>query len=166
MKIDQTILKETRYIAAWVLILLVAVYFWFYRGICVYENGKLRVFQGRITTVKDGWVEEMSIEKQKEIASVLDKVTELIALRKEQLTKLDQLVVIVVFSVLHKRFDKCFLLGCAIVLTLEMLNILRCKGVSQTDRGDFRLFQRHHTGISIDEMQHAGDTFPTANIMQ
>ena len=33
-----------------------------------------------------------SIEKQKEIASVLDKVTELIALRKEQLAKLDQLV--------------------------------------------------------------------------
>ena len=50
--------------AAWVLILLVAIYFWFYRGICVYENGKLRVFQGRITTVKDGWVEEMSIEKR------------------------------------------------------------------------------------------------------
>ena len=49
--------------AAWVLILLVAIYFWFYRGICVYENGKLRVFQGRITTVKDGWVEEMSMEK-------------------------------------------------------------------------------------------------------
>ena len=52
--------------AAWVLILLIAIYFWFYRGICVYENGKLRVFQGRITTVKDGWVEEMSIEKQKD----------------------------------------------------------------------------------------------------
>ena len=52
--------------AAWVLILLVAIYFWFYRGICVYENGKLRVFQGKITTVKDGWVEEMSIEKQKD----------------------------------------------------------------------------------------------------
>ena len=51
---------------AWVLILLVAIYFWFYRGICVYENGKLRVFQGRITTVKDGWVEEMSIEKEKD----------------------------------------------------------------------------------------------------
>ena len=51
---------------AWVLILLVAIYFWFYRGICVYENGKLRVFQGKITTVKDGWVEEMSIEKQKD----------------------------------------------------------------------------------------------------
>ena len=51
---------------AWVPILLVAIYFWFYRGICVYENGKLRVFQGRITTVKDGWVEEMSIEKQKD----------------------------------------------------------------------------------------------------
>lgn len=33
-----------------------------------------------------------SIEKQKEIASVLDKATELIALRKEQLAKLDQLV--------------------------------------------------------------------------
>ena len=33
-----------------------------------------------------------SIEKQQEIASVLDKVTELIALRKEQLAKLDQLV--------------------------------------------------------------------------
>ena len=33
-----------------------------------------------------------SIEKQQEIASVLDKVTELIALRKEQLGKLDQLV--------------------------------------------------------------------------
>lgn len=49
--------------AAWVLILLVAIYFWFYRGICVYENGKLRVFQGKITTVKDGWVDEMSIEK-------------------------------------------------------------------------------------------------------
>ena len=52
--------------AAWVLILLVAIYFWFYRGICVYENGKLRVFQGKITTAKDGWVEEMSIEKQKD----------------------------------------------------------------------------------------------------
>ena len=52
--------------AAWVPILLVAIYFWFYRGICVYENGKLRVFQGKITTVKDGWVEEMSIEKQKD----------------------------------------------------------------------------------------------------
>ena len=51
---------------AWVLILLVAIYVWFYRGICVYENGKLRVFQGKITTVKDGWVEEMSIEKQKD----------------------------------------------------------------------------------------------------
>lgn len=51
---------------AWVPILLVAIYFWFYRGICVYENGKLRVFQGKITTVKDGWVEEMSIEKQKD----------------------------------------------------------------------------------------------------
>ena len=50
----------------WVLILLVAINFWFYRGICVYENGKLRVFQGKITTVKDGWVEEMSIEKQKD----------------------------------------------------------------------------------------------------
>lgn len=33
-----------------------------------------------------------SMEKQKEIASVLDKVSELIALRKEQLAKLDQLV--------------------------------------------------------------------------
>ena len=33
-----------------------------------------------------------NIEKQKEIASVLDKVTELIALRKEQFAKLDQLV--------------------------------------------------------------------------
>ena len=33
-----------------------------------------------------------SIEKQKEIASVLDKVTELISLRKEQLAKLDRLV--------------------------------------------------------------------------
>ena len=33
-----------------------------------------------------------NIEKQKEIASVLDKVTELIALRKEQLAKLDQLI--------------------------------------------------------------------------
>ena len=33
-----------------------------------------------------------SMGKQKEIASVLDKVTELIALRKEQLAKLDQLV--------------------------------------------------------------------------
>ena len=52
--------------AAWVLILLIAVYFWFYCGICVYENGKLRMFQGKITTVKDGWVEEMSIEKQKD----------------------------------------------------------------------------------------------------
>ena len=51
---------------AWVLILLIAIYFWFYRGICVYENGKLRVFQGKITTVKDGWVEEMSMEKQKD----------------------------------------------------------------------------------------------------
>ena len=51
---------------AWVPILLVAIYFWFYRGICVYENGKLRVFQGRITTVKDGWVEEMSIEKHQD----------------------------------------------------------------------------------------------------
>lgn len=50
--------------AAWVLILLVAIYVWFYRGICVYENGKLRVFQGKITTVKDGWVDEMSIEKR------------------------------------------------------------------------------------------------------
>lgn len=48
---------------AWVLILLIAIYFWFFRGICVYENGKLRVFQGKITTVKDGWVDEMSIEK-------------------------------------------------------------------------------------------------------
>ena len=52
--------------AAWVLILLVAIYFWFYRGICVYENGKLRVFQGKITTVKDGWVEEMSIERHQD----------------------------------------------------------------------------------------------------
>ena len=33
-----------------------------------------------------------SIEKQRKIATVLDKVTELIALRKEQLAKLDQLV--------------------------------------------------------------------------
>ena len=33
-----------------------------------------------------------SVEKQQEIALVLDKVTELIALRKEQLVKLDQLV--------------------------------------------------------------------------
>ena len=33
-----------------------------------------------------------SIEKQKEIASILDKVSELIALRKEQLAQLDQLV--------------------------------------------------------------------------
>ena len=33
-----------------------------------------------------------SMGKQKEIASILDKVTELIALRKEQLAKLDQLV--------------------------------------------------------------------------
>ena len=33
-----------------------------------------------------------SLEKQKEIAAVLDKVSELIALRKEQLAKLDQLV--------------------------------------------------------------------------
>jgi hypothetical protein len=49
--------------AAWVLILLVAIYFWFYRGICVYENGKLRVFQGKITTIRDGWVDEMSIER-------------------------------------------------------------------------------------------------------
>lgn len=49
--------------AAWVLILLVAIYLWFYRGICVYENGKLRVFQGKITTVKNGWVDEMSIER-------------------------------------------------------------------------------------------------------
>lgn len=52
--------------AAWVLILLIAIYFWFYRGICVYENGKLRVFQGKITTVKDGWVEEMSIERHQD----------------------------------------------------------------------------------------------------
>ena len=52
--------------AAWVLILLVAIYVWFYRGICVYENGKLRVFQGKITTVRDGWVDEMSMEKQKD----------------------------------------------------------------------------------------------------
>ena len=52
--------------AAWVPILLVAIYFWFYRGICVYENGKLRVFQGKITTVKDGWVEEMSIERHQD----------------------------------------------------------------------------------------------------
>jgi hypothetical protein len=51
---------------AWVLILLVAIYFWFYRGICVYENGKLRVFQGKITTIRDGWVDEMSIEKGKD----------------------------------------------------------------------------------------------------
>jgi hypothetical protein len=52
--------------AAWVLILLIAIYFWFYRGICVYENGKLRVFQGKITTIRDGWVDEMSIEKGKD----------------------------------------------------------------------------------------------------
>ena len=51
---------------AWVLILLVAIYVWFYRGICVYENGKLRVFQGKITTIRDGWVEEMSIERGKD----------------------------------------------------------------------------------------------------
>lgn len=51
---------------AWVLILLVAIYVWFYRGICVYENGKLRVFQGKITTIRDGWVDEMSIEKGKD----------------------------------------------------------------------------------------------------
>lgn len=52
--------------AAWVLILLVGIYFWFYRGICVYENGKLRVFQGKITTVTDGWVEEMSMERHQD----------------------------------------------------------------------------------------------------
>jgi hypothetical protein len=52
--------------AAWVLILLIAIYFWFYRGICVYENGKLRVFQGKITTIRDGWVDEMSIERGKD----------------------------------------------------------------------------------------------------
>ena len=51
---------------AWVLILLVAIYVWFYRGICIYENGKLRVFQGKITTIRDGWVEEMSIERGKD----------------------------------------------------------------------------------------------------
>ena len=43
------------------------------------------------------WLKEyefpmFSLEQQKAIASVLDKVTELIALRKEQLAKLDQLV--------------------------------------------------------------------------
>ena len=52
--------------AAWVLILLIAIYFWFYRGICIYENGKLRVFQGKITTIRDGWVDEMSIERGKD----------------------------------------------------------------------------------------------------
>jgi hypothetical protein len=52
--------------AAWVLILLIAIYVWFYRGICVYENGKLRVFQGKITTIRDGWVDEMSIERGKD----------------------------------------------------------------------------------------------------
>ena len=58
-----SLLSSVWIFVAWVLILLIAIYFWFYRGICVYENGKLRVFQGKITTVKDGWVDEMSIEK-------------------------------------------------------------------------------------------------------
>ena len=49
--------------AAWVVILLVAIYFWFYRGISIYENGKLRVFQGRISTIRDGWVDEIRIER-------------------------------------------------------------------------------------------------------
>ena len=43
------------------------------------------------------WLKEyeipmLSLEQQKEIATILDKVSELIALRKEQLAKLDQLV--------------------------------------------------------------------------
>lgn len=50
-------------LAVWVFILFIGIYFLCYRGICIYENGKLRVFQGRITTIRDGWVDEMSIEK-------------------------------------------------------------------------------------------------------
>lgn len=58
-----SLLPSVWILVAWMLILLVAIYLWFYRGICVYENGKLRVFQGKITTIRDGWVDEMSIER-------------------------------------------------------------------------------------------------------
>ena len=61
-----SLLSSVWIFVAWVLILLIAIYFWFYRGICVYENGKLRVFQGKITTIRDGWVDEMSIERGKD----------------------------------------------------------------------------------------------------
>ena len=43
-------------------------------------------------TLSDAWVEIPPLSEQIEIATVLDKVCELIALRKEQLAKLDQLV--------------------------------------------------------------------------
>ena len=42
--------------------------------------------------VQDFAIQEQPIEYQQKVVAKLDKVTELIALRKEQLAKLDQLV--------------------------------------------------------------------------
>ena len=66
-----------------------------------------------------------SVEKQKEIASVLDKVNELIALRKEQLAKLDQVVksrFIELFSGVVHSGNKVFLEDISDFVTVGIAN--------------------------------------------
>ena len=66
-----------------------------------YINGRTRRYENKTTGlhnlktdqyVQDFAIQEQPIEYQKKVVAKLDKVTELITLRKEQLAKLDQLV--------------------------------------------------------------------------
>ncbi len=46
----------------WLLILFVAFYFFFCRGIAIHKNGTIRVFQIKITTIRDGKIERIETE--------------------------------------------------------------------------------------------------------
>lgn len=49
-------------LVSWMIAFFVGLYFLFYRGIGIYKNGKIRVFQYGITTIRNGKIEDMTVE--------------------------------------------------------------------------------------------------------
>ena len=66
---DQTLIKIVA-IILWLLLFPILCYFLVYRGITLYKNKKIRIFKLRITTYKNGSIEDIVIEELKKYARI------------------------------------------------------------------------------------------------
>ena len=59
---DDTFIKFVL-IVVWLLMFPVAYYIFFYRGISIYKNKKIRIFNFKVTTYQNGFIEDVKVEK-------------------------------------------------------------------------------------------------------